>query len=71
MFSNEGASSESGAIHINFHGLGRGSYNYWGSLGYWGNGANTGATGADTVHISDTAADYMALTVRAAILQTY
>lgn len=57
-----------GAAHVNFHALGRGSYAYWQSLGYWGNGASTGSAGSDSVHISDAAAAYIERELRSTIL---
>lgn len=33
--------------------IGHNSYNYWTQLGNWGDAANPGAAGADTVHLSD------------------
>lgn len=44
---------------LNINGLGRSSYAYWTALGYWGNGANSGASGSDTIHISDACAQYI------------
>jgi lysophospholipase L1-like esterase len=40
--------------------LGRNSWNYWNSLGYWGDANNVGQTGTDSVHLSDTGYAHMA-----------
>lgn len=45
---------------VNWWAMGRNSWAYWNSLGYWGTSAGTGATGTDSVHMSDTGFQYMA-----------
>lgn len=42
-----------GAAVVNMWELGRNSWNYWNSLGYWGDGTAPGAAGTDAVHLSD------------------
>jgi lysophospholipase L1-like esterase len=48
---------------INWWTIGRNSWPYWNGLGYWGTNAGTGATGTDTVHLSDTGFRNMADTI--------
>ncbi|WP_320784206.1 SGNH/GDSL hydrolase family protein [Streptomyces sp. CRN 30] len=52
-----------GAAFINWWGLGLNSWENWNAKGYWGTSAGTGATGTDTVHLSDAGFQYMADTV--------
>ncbi|MFD5308321.1 glycosyl hydrolase family 28-related protein [Streptomyces ardesiacus] len=40
--------------------LGRNSWNYWNSLGYWGDANNVGQTGTDSVHMGNTGYAHMA-----------
>lgn len=42
-----------GAACIDWWTIGRNSWQYWNSLGYWGTNAGTGAAGTDAVHLSD------------------
>ncbi|MFF9269067.1 GDSL-type esterase/lipase family protein [Streptomyces rochei] len=49
-----------GAAYVNWWGLGRNSWEYFNSLGYWGTNAGTGAAGTDSVHLSDAGFQYMA-----------
>ncbi len=42
-----------GAALVNMWTLGRNSWNYWNSLGYWGDANAPGAAGTDAVHLSD------------------
>ncbi|MFJ9900244.1 hypothetical protein ACIQPR_43640 [Streptomyces sp. NPDC091280] len=48
------------AALIDFWGIGRNSWNYWNSLGYWANPATPGATGTDAYLMSDTGHSYVA-----------
>lgn len=48
------------AAFIDMWALGRNSWPYWNSLGYWGTNAGTGAAGTDTVHPSDAGFQFMA-----------
>ncbi|MEV8600435.1 SGNH/GDSL hydrolase family protein [Streptomyces griseoviridis] len=57
-----------GAACVNWWGLGRNSWPYWNSLGYWGTSAATGAAGTDSVHLSDAGFQYMADTVMPLLL---
>jgi lysophospholipase L1-like esterase len=43
--------------------IGRNSWSYWNSLGYWGTASNVGATGTDSVHLSDTGYAHVASVV--------
>ena len=45
---------------VNWWTLGRNSWQYWNSLGYWGTNAGTGAAGTDSVHMSDAGFQFMA-----------
>lgn len=45
---------------VNWWALGRNSWEYWNSLGYWGTNAGTGAAGTDSVHMSDAGFQFMA-----------
>lgn len=45
---------------VNWWTLGRNSWQYWNSLGYWGTNAGTGAAGTDAVHMSDAGFQFMA-----------
>lgn len=49
-----------GAALINLWAQGRNSWDYWNSLGYWGNGTNPGPAGTDLVHASDAGHAYIA-----------
>ncbi|MEU5382681.1 GDSL-type esterase/lipase family protein [Kitasatospora cineracea] len=42
-----------GAAFINIWPMGRNSWNYWNSLGYWGNGSNPAVSGSDSIHMCD------------------
>lgn len=42
-----------GAAFVNMWAIGRNSWNYWNTLGYWSNSSNPGAAGTDNVHPSD------------------
>ncbi|MGD1220015.1 GDSL-type esterase/lipase family protein [Streptomyces krungchingensis] len=42
-----------GAAVVDWWQLGRNSWPYWSTLGYWGTNAGTGAAGSDSVHLSD------------------
>lgn len=45
---------------VNWWAMGRNSWAYWNSLGYWGTSAGTGAAGTDSVHMSDAGFAFMA-----------
>jgi lysophospholipase L1-like esterase len=45
---------------VNWWTLGRNSWAYWNSLGYWGSTAGTGAAGTNSVHMSDAGFAFMA-----------
>ncbi|MFS4103751.1 hypothetical protein [Streptomyces sp. PD-S100-1] len=51
------------AALVNLWALGRGSWNYWNSLGYWANPASPGAAGTDTHHLSDAGHAYVAAVI--------
>jgi lysophospholipase L1-like esterase len=53
------AEAYGGAI-VDLWTLGRTSWDYWNSLGYWGNPAAVGTAGTDSVHLSDTGYAYAA-----------
>ncbi|MEV0691770.1 hypothetical protein [Streptomyces sp. NPDC050388] len=57
-----------GAAFINWWGLGRNSWPYWNSLGYWGTQSSPGVAGADSVHMSDVGFAHMADTVLPVLL---
>ncbi|MEU8948785.1 SGNH/GDSL hydrolase family protein [Streptomyces sp. NPDC048489] len=42
-----------GAAVVDLWTLGRNSWNYWNSLGHWGNSATVGIAGTDVIHMSD------------------
>ncbi|GHJ04829.1 hypothetical protein TPA0906_66940 [Streptomyces olivaceus] len=42
-----------GCAFVDWWTIGRNSWQYWNSLGYWGTNAGTGAAGTDSVHLSD------------------
>ncbi|WP_333742707.1 SGNH/GDSL hydrolase family protein [Streptomyces ardesiacus] len=42
-----------GCAFVDWWAIGRNSWQYWNSLGYWGTSAGTGASGTDGVHLSD------------------
>lgn len=42
-----------GAAVVDWWQMGRNSWPYWSTLGYWGTSAGTGAAGTDSVHLSD------------------
>jgi hypothetical protein len=50
-----GLAESYGAALVDMWSLGRNSWGYWNTLGYWGNGASStaGAAGTDTIHPSD------------------
>ncbi|WP_055523450.1 hypothetical protein [Streptomyces graminilatus] len=48
------------AALIDLWGIGRNSWNYWNSLGYWSNPASPGAAGTDAVFMSDAGHSYVA-----------
>ncbi|MER7309938.1 SGNH/GDSL hydrolase family protein [Streptomyces griseoluteus] len=48
------------AALVNFWALGRNSWNYWNSLGYWGNPASPGTAGTDALHPSNAGHTYIA-----------
>ncbi|MEV1079863.1 SGNH/GDSL hydrolase family protein [Streptomyces sp. NPDC050211] len=48
---------------VNWWAMGRNSWQYWNSLGYWGTNAGTGAAGTDSVHMSDAGFQFMADTL--------
>lgn len=52
-----------GAAFVNMWAVGRNSWEYWRTLGYWGTSAGTGAAGTDSVHLSDAGFAFMANTV--------
>lgn len=52
-----------GAALLNPWVQGRNSWDYWNSLGYWGNGTNPGPAGTDLVHTSDAGHAYLAAQV--------
>lgn len=49
-----------GCAIVNWWAMGRNSWQYWNSLGYWGTNAGTGAAGTDSVHMSDAGFQFMA-----------
>ncbi|UAX56817.1 SGNH/GDSL hydrolase family protein [Streptomyces sp. A144] len=49
-----------GCAVVNWWTLGRTSWEYWNSLGFWGTNAGTGAAGTDSVHMSDAGFQFMA-----------
>ncbi|MFD7776651.1 GDSL-type esterase/lipase family protein [Streptomyces sp. NPDC059753] len=49
-----------GAAFVNMWAIGRNSWEYWRTLGYWGTSAGTGAAGTDAVHLSDAGFAFMA-----------
>ncbi|MFB7027187.1 MULTISPECIES: SGNH/GDSL hydrolase family protein [unclassified Streptomyces] len=49
-----------GAAFVNLWALGRSSWDYWSSLGYWGTASNPGAAGSDPIHPSDAGHAYVA-----------
>jgi hypothetical protein len=55
-----GVAESYNAALIDFWTLGRNSWNYWNSLGHWGNSASVGTAGTDTVHMSDAGHQYVA-----------
>lgn len=52
-----------GGAFIDMWALGRNSWNYWNSLGYWSNSTSPGASGTDSVHPSDTGHAFIANTI--------
>jgi hypothetical protein len=52
-----------GAAVIDWWEMGRNSWPYWSTLGYWGTNAGTGAAGSDSVHLSDAGFEAMAAPV--------
>ncbi|MFF9649689.1 SGNH/GDSL hydrolase family protein [Streptomyces sp. NPDC014622] len=52
-----------GAAFIDLWSIGRNSWDYWNSLGYWGDLSNPGAVGTDVIHMSDAGHKFMADTV--------
>jgi lysophospholipase L1-like esterase len=48
------------AAVVDFWNLGRNSWNFWNSLGYWGNSSAPGTAGTDAVLVSDAGHSYMA-----------
>ena len=52
-----------GAAVIDLWALGRNSWNYWNSLGYWCNSATPGNVGTNSVHPSDVGHEYIASVV--------
>lgn len=48
------------AALVDFWGLGRNSWNYWNSLGYWADPTRPGSAGTDAVHLSDAGNSYVA-----------
>lgn len=57
-----------GAALINLWTKGRNSWSYWNSLGYWGDPANPGPAGTNSVHPSDAGHAYIASQVAPLIL---
>ncbi|MEU0354981.1 hypothetical protein [Streptomyces cyaneofuscatus] len=57
------------AALVNLWSLGRNSWNYWNSLGYWANPASPGTAGTDAHHMSDAGHAYVA-SVISALLQS-
>ncbi|MFJ2717396.1 SGNH/GDSL hydrolase family protein [Streptomyces sp. NPDC087437] len=49
-----------GCAFVNWWQLGRNSWEYWRTQGYWGTSAGTGAAGTDGVHMSDAGFAFMA-----------
>ncbi|MFJ6566655.1 glycosyl hydrolase family 28-related protein [Streptomyces sp. NPDC091292] len=49
-----------GCAFVDWWTIGRNSWQYWNSLGYWGTPAGTGASGTDGVHLSDVGFQAMA-----------
>ncbi|GAA1978464.1 GDSL-type esterase/lipase family protein [Kitasatospora viridis] len=52
-----------GAAFVDLWPMGRNSWNYWASLGYWGNEASVGNAGTDTIHMSDAGHQFTANTI--------
>jgi lysophospholipase L1-like esterase len=52
-----------GAAFVDIWPLGRNSWNYWQSLGFWGNSTTVGVAGTDTIHMSDAGHQYVANTL--------
>lgn len=48
------------AVLVDLWALGRNSWPFWNSSGYWGTSANPGQTGTDSVHLSDKGYEYVA-----------
>jgi lysophospholipase L1-like esterase len=48
-----GLAATYGAAVVDWWEIGRNSWPYWNTLGYWGTNAGTGAAGTDSVHLSD------------------
>jgi lysophospholipase L1-like esterase len=62
-----GVAEAYGAALIDFGALGRNSWDYWNTLGYWSDPAVPGAAGGDWIHPSDAGHQYMADQVLALI----
>jgi lysophospholipase L1-like esterase len=54
-----GMAESYGAALIDMWTIGKNSWNYWNTLGYWGNSASPGATGTDNIHPGDTGHAYI------------
>lgn len=52
-----------GAGLVDMWTIGRNSWNYWNTAGYWGSSSSPGATGTDNVHPSDSGHAYIASVV--------
>ncbi|WP_323188004.1 glycosyl hydrolase family 28-related protein [Streptomyces sp. NBC_00237] len=55
-----GLAESYGAAFVNMWAIGRNSWDYWNSLGYWGTPAAAGQTGTNSVHPSDLGYAHMA-----------
>ncbi|MFC8099442.1 GDSL-type esterase/lipase family protein [Streptomyces sp. NPDC057363] len=53
-----------GAALVDMWAIGRNSWSYWDSLGYWGTASDPGAIGHDSVHLSDLGYSFVASIVK-------
>lgn len=52
-----------GAALVDLWAVGRNSWNYWNSLGYWGASSGSGAAGTDNIHLSDAGQAFISSTL--------
>lgn len=57
-----------GAALVDVWAIGRNSWSYWNSLGYWGTASNPGAAGTDSVHLSDAGYAFVADIVKPIVM---